>query len=130
MYLFPFLGPAAAGEKGRLYSCRRKEFLYVLEMLLCKHFCRCHDAGLISVSYCNQCRQYCHHSLAASDISLEEPVHLMSAPEVVAYLGYYPFLCSCERERKCFVASVESFADSRHGNSLIFAAAYIFLLQK
>ena len=63
-------------------------------MLLCKHFSRSHYAGLIAIAYGNQSAEHRHHSLAASDISLKQPVHLMTALKVVTDLGDYPFLRS------------------------------------
>ena len=99
-------------------------------MLLGKHFRRSHDAGLITVSDGYQCAEHSHHGLSAAHISLQQAVHLMSAPEVLPYLLYHPLLGACKREGECIITSIERFADTAHGYSLVVSASYIFLFEK
>ena len=94
----PFRCLAASGQQRRTDSGRCKEFLDILEMLLCKNLCRGHYAGLVSVADGNQGSQYGHHCLSAADISLKQTVHLVSALHVLPDLGYHSFLCSGQRE--------------------------------
>ena len=99
-------------------------------MLLGKHFRRGHDACLIPVPYSYKCSKYCHHSLSASHISLQQTVHLVSAFHVIADFGNHAFLCSGKRKRQGFIASVECFTDLRHLYPVFVAAVYVFLFQE
>ena len=99
-------------------------------MLLRKHFRRCHDACLVSVSNGDERCQYSDHGLSAAYISLQETVHLTSALHVVSDLGYHPFLGSGQREGESFIAFVECLADLRHVDALVRTASYVFLFQK
>ena len=126
----PLCRPAAAGKKGCLYTCRGKILRYVLEMLLCKHFRRCHYAGLVSVPDSYQGSEHCYHCLPASDVSLEKTVELVSAAHVVPDFGYDPFLGSCQRKRKGIVAGIERISDLWHPYAYLVAAPYVFLLEQ
>ncbi len=97
-------------------------------MLLRKHFRRCHYAGLEAVSDGYKCSQHCDHRFSASDISLQEAVHLRAALHVVADFRDYAFLGACQREREGFVAFVECLADTVHRYAVHIPAPHIFLL--
>ena len=117
-------------QKLTTYSCRSKILGYVGIVLLGKHFGRCHYAGLVTVPDRDQGRKHGHHSLTGSDISLKEPVHLMSAHHIRADLLYHSFLRPGKLVRKCIIASVERCPNLRHRNPDSGTAADIFLLQK
>ena len=99
-------------------------------MLLGKHFCRCHDAGLVPVSDGYQRSQYGHHRLSATHVSLQKAVHLMAALHIVPDLGDNPFLGACKREWKGLITFIERISDLWHGYAVVFAAAYVFLFEK
>ena len=130
MDLSSLCGLGTACKQCRLYAGWLQELLNVFIMLLGKHFSRRHYACLKAVSYCYQCCEYGNHCLAAPDISLKKPVHLMPALHVVADLRDHPFLSTCEREGKCLVTSVECITDLWHDDALLSPAPHIFLFQK
>ena len=99
-------------------------------MLLSKHFRRCHDACLETVSYGYEGRQYGDHGLTAAHISLQQPVHLQSALHVPMDLPDHSLLRSSQIERQRRVTLVERLSDARHRDAVYISAAHIFLLQQ
>jgi hypothetical protein len=75
-------------------------------VLIGKDFRRCHDACLVAIIDGNKAAYKCHECLTATDIALQQSVHLSSAAHIVVYLSYHSFLRSCEREWQ--VAEIES----------------------
>ena len=98
VHLASFSCLAASCKKSRADTCRSQKFLDVLKVLLCKHFCWRHYAGLVSIANSDKCAQKSYHSLSATHITLQKTVHLMAALEVVSYLCDHTFLCTCQRE--------------------------------
>ena len=69
------------------------------KMLLSEDFGGGHQAGLKSVVYGNEHRHEGDEGFARTNIALQEPVHLMTAVHVAAYLVHDAFLGSGEFER-------------------------------
>ena len=67
-------------------------------MLLGEDFSGCHDAHLIAIVHRHQRRQQGYHGLAAADISLEQPVHVLAVARVFPDLPDDPLLGSREFE--------------------------------
>ena len=130
MYLAAVCSLAASCQNRSPHPGGLQEFLDILKMLLCKHFRWRHDTCLITVSDCNQSCQYRNHCFAATHISLQQTVHLVTAFHVVADLSNHTFLSSGQREGERVIAFVESLSDTRHEYALLCTAPYVFLLQK
>ena len=119
-----------AGEDGALYRCRCEVFAYVRKVLLCKHFRRRHDAGLVAVAHGDETAQHGHHGLARAHVALQQAVHLMAAHHVGADLLDHPLLRTCEAVRQAVVAGVEISAHAGHLKPFLGTRAYVFLLQQ
>ena len=72
-------------------------------MLLCKHFRRRHDAGLVAVVYRQQRTQHRHHRLSGADVALKQTVHLMAAAHVFEDFADHAFLGAGEIEWEGFI---------------------------
>ena len=119
-----------AGQQGALHASGRKILLNIGKMLLCKHFRRSHDAGLIAVSYGDEAAQHGNHGLTGADVSLQQTVHLRAAGHIGPYLLYHPLLRSGEGVREGVVAGMEGRADVLHHQSVGGLAAHVLLLEQ
>ena len=123
----PLLLRGAARQQGAAHTGGLKVLLYVGIMLICKHFRRRHDAGLIAVSYGDEAAQHGNHRLAGTHIPLKQAVHLVAAGHIGPYLLYHPLLGAGERIRQGVVAGSEGIAHLRHAYAVLRPAAHVAL---
>ena len=65
-------------------------------MLVGQDFRRSHQAGLIMIVQSHEHAHHCNQGFAAADISLEKPVHLLSAAAILPDFFNDSFLGICE----------------------------------
>lgn len=100
VYQFAFLLAGRAGEQFHVYPDRCRHLRYGVEVLRCEYFGRSHQAGLCAVVDGYEHAQQGHECLAASNVALQQPVHLPARTHVGAYLLDDPFLCPGQLERQ------------------------------
>ena len=61
-------------------------------MLLCQNFRRGHQSALLSVPGCTVGSRSSHHGLAAAHVTLNQPVHRGTLPEIRQNLLHRPLL--------------------------------------
>ena len=83
-----------------------QHLLEVGKMLGGENLGRSHEACLAAVVECDEDGEERHEGLAASDVALEQTVHLAAAAHVGAYLFDDPFLCAGEGEGEVVAVEV------------------------
>ncbi len=79
-------------------------------MLGGEDFGGCHEAGLTAIVQCQEHAHECYEGLAAADVALDEPVHLVAGTHILSYFFNYTLLGSSEGERELGIESVEAVA--------------------
>ena len=97
-YLFAFGLLGASSQQGEVHVHAFELRSQRLKMLSGKDFRRCHERGLIAVVEGEKHYHQSDYGLAASDVALQQSVHLVAALQVGADLLDDTFLRIGERE--------------------------------
>ena len=91
-------GLGGAGKQGKLHGHVLEQFLEGGVMLGGQDFCRGHHTGLVAVVESQQHHHQGHDGLAATHVTLQQTVHLVTAAKIDADLTNDTFLSIGQRE--------------------------------
>ena len=116
-----------AGEQRRADGQVAEQLRERRKVLLCKDFCRRHDAGLVAVVQRKQRGQQRDDGFAAAHIALQEPVHVPTGVHIRPNLAQDPFLGLGQVERQALgIEPVEQVSYDRKTHTGLVACEFLF----